>query len=93
MTVELDSRPPSEGTVRYAKMRGALELITESCERWGAGHYELLAASRKPCVVRARREIIHRLVDSGRYSLAEVGRILNIDQSSVYYALKRRGKQ
>lgn len=58
--------------------------------------------SRRKIIVEARRHIIRKLYDpatSGnygsccirRYGLVEIGRILEIDHSSVFYAVKKMG--
>jgi chromosomal replication initiation ATPase DnaA len=76
----------------YTKKDGAIALILQEVSK--ATHIsikELLGDSRLKKTVRARWEIYRRAKNAG-YSLAEIGRRMNKDHTTVMHGLKRLAK-
>lgn len=80
--------PPAEpGTIRYAAVRGVLDLLEMVAERNRVSLGELLQrrGERASSVVAlARADAIRELIKLG-FLRAEVGRILGVDHSTVWY--------
>lgn len=76
--------PAEPGTIRYAAVRGVLELLEMVAARNKVSLDELLSRNRTWPVTKARSDAILTLLDLG-HSQSEVARVLGIDHSTVGY--------
>lgn len=65
------------------------EILQQVSDDTGVPVHLILAHTRRPFVVHARREAMRRLAATGR-SLSQVARLLGLDHSTVWYALRRK---
>lgn len=79
--------PPPPGTLAYAQLRGALSILEGEAFAHGVALAEMISRGRTPIVVRAKHAAMVRLRTLG-HSHAEIGRIMNVDHTTVTYAVK-----
>lgn len=74
-------RPPSTRTIE--------QIVDEACEQFGVTLERLRSASRERPLTEVRAWITQQTVSNRVASLAAVARYLNLDESSLRYAVKR----
>jgi chromosomal replication initiation ATPase DnaA len=80
---------PKPGTVRYAAVRGVLDVLEMVATRGGVSLAELLSRQRTAPITRARADAVRTLVELGHAQI-EVGRMLGIDHTTVNYHIRGR---
>jgi hypothetical protein len=63
------------------------EIIDSVADEWGIPPAVITGPRRTNRVVHARREVIRRLVATGRYSLARIGRLIGRDHTTIVYSV------
>ena len=64
-------------------------VIRETAEKHGLTEKELMAATRKVNVVKARQEAIYRIRHEVQKSMSEIGRFFNKDHTTILHALEK----
>lgn len=86
-----DEAPMLEDILANFDDRNLLHVIIEAAAKNHVTRYDVVGRSRELNAVQARRDAIARLYEEFGRSSKEIGTLLDIDASTVWYALKVSG--